>query len=67
MADRQNNIEIPPDLYKKLEAKGKEAGFSSVSEYVFFVLHELVKEEEGEEREEDEKIKERLRRLGYLD
>jgi len=62
-------VYIPVELYSKVEKRASEAGFSSVEEYVTFVLEEVVKEEEEYEmsREEEEEVKKRLRALGYLD
>ncbi len=66
-------VEIPAELYERIEKRVKETEFSSVSEYVTFVLQEVLntlEEEEEEEvfsEEEEEKVKERLRALGYLD
>jgi len=65
------NISIPTSLYKKIEEKIKGTEFTSVSSYVAKVLREsLSKEEENKEvfsAEEEEKIKERLKALGYID
>ncbi len=63
-------IKIPASLYKKIEERIEGTGFSSVSSYVTYVLRELLAEDEEEEvytPEEEEKVKERLRALGYLD
>ncbi|RLI01627.1 CopG family transcriptional regulator [Candidatus Bathyarchaeota archaeon] len=67
-------IEIPAELYEKIEKRAKETGFGNVDKYVTFVLEELLRELESEEEEEyelseeeEEKIKERLRALGYID
>ena len=64
-------IYIPKDLYDEIKKRVDLSGgeFKSVEEYVEFVLREIVKEEEEEFEytpEEEEKIKERLRGLGYL-
>ena len=62
-------ISIPTALAEKIEG----TGFHSLSSYVTYVLRELLAsmEEEGAgealTKEEEEKIKERLRALGYLD
>jgi len=65
------SVSIPTSLYKKIEEKIKGTDISSVSSYVARVLREnLAKEEENKEvftPEEEEKIKERLKALGYID
>ncbi len=64
-------VSIPTSLYKKIEEKIKGTEFSSVSSYVTKVLREsLAREEENKEvfsPDEEEKIKERLKALGYID
>jgi len=64
-------VYIPKDLYEEIKKRVDESGgeFKNVEEYVEFVLREIAKEEEEEFEytpEEEEKIKERLRGLGYL-
>ncbi len=63
-------ISIPTSLYKKIEGRIKDTGFTSVSSYVTYVLREVLSEDEEDEdftEEDEEKVKERLRSLGYLD
>lgn len=63
-------IEIPASLYRKIEERIKGTGFTTVSSYVVYVLREVLAEDEEEEEfteEDEEKVKERLRSLGYLD
>ena len=64
-------VSIPTSLYKKIEEKIKGTKTPSVSSYVIKVLREkLAKEEASQEafsKEDEEKVKERLRALGYLD
>ena len=66
-------IKIPKEIYEKIEERIKDTEFKSVSEYVTYVLREVLASLEEEEtevvfsEEEEEKIKERLRALGYLD
>jgi len=65
------SIELPESLYKRIETRIKDGKFASVSDYVSFALREkLVTEEETPEshftKEEEEKIKDRLKALGYL-
>lgn len=64
-------VSIPTPLFKKIEERIKGTGFTSVSSYVTHVLREVVSEEEEEgepfTKEDKERVKERLRALGYLD
>lgn len=65
-------ISIPTPLAEKIKKRIKGTGFTSLSSYVTYVLREVISsiEEEGEEvftKEDEEKVKERLRALGYLD
>ncbi len=64
-------VSIPTSLYKKIEEaiKGTESG--SVADYIAKVLREsLTKEEPSTDvftKDEEEKVKERLKALGYID
>lgn len=65
-------VSIPTPLFKKVEERIKGTGFTSVSSYVTYVLREIVAEEEKENeepfsKEDEERVKERLRALGYID
>jgi len=42
------NIPIPISLFKKIKERIKETGFTSVSDYVIYVLNEILTEEEEE-------------------
>lgn len=64
-------IKIPRELYLKLGKMVEGTGFSSVTEFIVFVMRSLSSSGEikGEDRltnEEVRAIRERLRRLGYL-
>jgi len=64
-------VSIPTPLFKKVEKRIKETGFTSVSSYVTYVLREIVTEEEEEAeepftKEDEERVKARLRALGYI-
>jgi Arc/MetJ-type ribon-helix-helix transcriptional regulator len=65
------NISIPTSLYKKIEEKIRDSEISSVSSYVTKILRESLSKEEGNEqplsKEDEEKVKERLKALGYID
>ncbi len=64
-------VSIPTPLFQKVAERIKGTGFTSVSSYVTYVLREVVAEEPEEEqpfsKEDEERIKDRLRALGYLD
>ncbi len=70
---KYTTVSIPTPLAEKIKKRIEGTGFNSISSYVTYVLRELLasmEEEEQEEvfsKEDEEKIKERLRALGYLD
>ena len=64
-------IKIPRELYKRLSRMIEDTGFSSVTEFIVFVMRtlDLGGEIERSDRltaEEVKAIRERLKRLGYL-
>jgi len=64
-------IKIPRELYQRLGEMIRGTGFSSVTEFIVFVMRNLASSGEikGEDRlteEEVRAIRERLRRLGYI-
>ena len=78
LADKAT-IKIPRNLYNKLKKITDDTGFNSVTEFIVYVMRDLVSTAEME-REEDEKfneenlsgkeikmIRKRLKSLGYLD
>jgi len=70
MNEEKTTISIPLPLYNKLKEKIKNTDFNSVSDYAVYVFTELMADEESEEnftKDDEEKIKSRLRSLGYLD
>ncbi len=71
MNKEYGDIKVPKEIIRKIEVRIKDTEFKSVEEYVTFVLEEVIRDEEEPEEvfsEEDEKkVKERLRALGYLD
>ncbi|KKL24113.1 hypothetical protein LCGC14_2418600 [marine sediment metagenome] len=67
-------VSIPKPLVYKIKERMKGTGFSSVSSYVTYVLRQVLSSIEDDERskraftkEEEEKVKQRLRDLGYID
>jgi Arc/MetJ-type ribon-helix-helix transcriptional regulator len=65
------DISIPTSLYQKIEERIKGTEFPSVSSYVAKVLDDSLSSEEGAKdafsKEDEEKVKERLKALGYID
>ena len=64
-------IKIPRELYQRLGQMIRGTGFSSVTEFITFVLRNLasggdIKGEDKLTEEEVKAVRERLRRLGYL-
>lgn len=64
-------IKIPRELYQKLRQMILGTGFSSVNEFIVFVMRTMASggKIEGEDRltsEEIRAIRERLKKLGYL-
>jgi len=68
--EERETVFLHAELYSRIEERVKATAFSSVDEYVMFVLEEVLKEEEEEEekafsKEEEEEVKKRLKALGY--
>ncbi len=68
------NISIPTFLANKIKKRIANTNFTSISDYVTYILREVISKVEAEEqekeafsKEEEEKVKERLRNLGYID
>jgi Arc/MetJ-type ribon-helix-helix transcriptional regulator len=69
------SVSIPVPLFKKVEERIQGTGFTSVSSYVTYVLREIIAEEERQDdddtqpfsKEDEERVKDRLRALGYID
>lgn len=71
MSKEFTTISIPTSLYKEIEEKIKDSEITSVASYVTKVLRgSLSEKKEAEQpmnKEDEEKIKERLKALGYID
>lgn len=65
------SIEIPQSLFERLKKSAESGNYGSVEECIVYLLRKAVsgdeKEEETYSEEEQEKIKERLKSLGYLE
>jgi len=65
-------ISIPTPLAEKIKKRIKGTGFTSLSSYVTYVLREVISgvEEESDEafsKDDEKRVKDRLRSLGYLE
>jgi hypothetical protein len=73
MSREYEMIKIPKDLIWKIKERIQGTEFKSIDEYATFVLEEVIKETDEDKPEEvfseddEQKVKERLRALGYLD
>ena len=75
MSEEQKNraVLLAAKLYSQIEERVKATGFGSVDEYVTFILEEILKDDEEQEKEnafskeDEEEVKQRLKGLGYLD
>ncbi|RLG86510.1 MAG: CopG family transcriptional regulator [Thermoprotei archaeon] len=70
MSKEKVAVYISKELYERvkkfIETQG---GFSTIEEFVEFVLNEVISEEPTSytmSKEDEEKVKERLRALGYI-
>lgn len=69
---KYTTVSIPVPLYERIKALIAGTGFTSVSQFVTYVLREVVSEMEREKaqaaisEEEKKEIIERLRSLGYI-
>ncbi len=69
---RFTTVSIPIPLFRKIEEHIADTGFTSVSSYVTYILREIVAGTEGNSggqslEEDQKKVKDRLKALGYLD
>lgn len=70
MSKDKVTIKIPRPLYDRLKTAITGSGFSSVNEFVVYVLRDLVSlgfdDNKDLTKEETETIKQRLKNLGYF-
>ena len=61
-------ISIPTELYKRIEEKLSASQAASVEAYIVQMLQEKFPQPEGDlSQDEEDKVKERLKALGYMD
>jgi Arc/MetJ-type ribon-helix-helix transcriptional regulator len=70
---KHTTVSIPIALFEKIKKRIEGTGFTSVSSFVVYVLRELVSEKPKPtdikgpfSKDDEERIKERLRGLGYV-
>mgnify|MGYP006294810855 CR=1 FL=1 len=72
MPESRVTIKIPRPLYDRIAVSIEGSGFSSVTDFIVFVLRDLMlsagegKRESDLTRDELDAIRERLKNLGYL-
>lgn len=69
--DKRVTIKIPRHLYERLKQMIEGTGFSSVNEFIVFVMRDIASggrldQEIGLSKQEIEQVRKRLRALGYL-
>jgi Arc/MetJ-type ribon-helix-helix transcriptional regulator len=67
--NKYTTISLPIQLNEKIKKLINNTGFNSVSSFVTFVLRQIISESESKEgfsKSDEEKVKERLKSLGYL-
>ena len=78
MADKEiTTVSIPVPLAEKLKKRIEGTGFTSLSSYVTYILRQVVssieidenkkREKEAFSEEDEKRVKDRLRGLGYLE
>ena len=59
-------VSIPKKLSEKIKQTTKESDFSSISEYITFILRLMLYEKTNKEKINESKIKQKLKDLGYI-
>ena len=60
-------IKIPKELTEKLQKKADKEGFEDLNSYVKYILEQHIEKEDVYSEEDEEKVKERLKSLGYME
>lgn len=64
---KYKTISIPEKLYDKIDELIDGTGFPNVSQFVCFMIREILSESRNEyDKEVEKKVKQKLRSLGYL-
>ena len=63
---KYTTVSLPTELADKVKKMIKNSGFKSLSDYVTFILREIVAGKNECDRGDIELVKKRLKSLGYL-
>lgn len=71
----ETSLSIPKDLAEELNKRAEDKGFKSLSNYVVYILRQVLSRIESEENKKkehsgptgEEEVKQKLRDLGYID
>ena len=74
MANKNITISLPEEIVEKLENKIKETDFDSISDYLTYIIKQVLEKNEGlvdkkefsYSKEEEQAVRSRLKELGYL-
>lgn len=69
MKNKFTSVSLPIKLVENIKRQIKDTGFTSVSSFVEYVMREVVsKNKKGRPftKEDEKRVKERLRALGYI-
>ncbi len=65
------SVEIPTDIFKQIEEKIRNSDVPSVADFITTLLKKKLSSDQSEtdslSSEDEEKVKERLKALGYMD
>jgi len=71
MVKKRKKILIPVSIFKKVKKLAEKENIDSVEEYVVKILEEKIAEKQNKDdkfsKEDEEKVKKRLKALGYMD
>jgi Arc/MetJ-type ribon-helix-helix transcriptional regulator len=67
--ERTVTIRLPEEIARGIEGRIRRTGFESVDAFVTFVLARLLEapSQEGFSEEDERRLRDRLRSLGYID
>jgi metal-responsive CopG/Arc/MetJ family transcriptional regulator len=66
MQTKYTTVSIPKPLYAKAKKVIEGTGFTSVSDFVTYILRDIISAEPDASPEELERVRKKLKALGYL-